>query len=120
MLPTTSATISASCSGHQSAVSFQPGKRTTGIVFNGVPGTASGTFRCAHAVALGERRAVAVVAVEQLQHAGDLAEPGGALERLVERDRVDQPDAAVERRSACELRCIPSSSTQEKPNAYSS
>ena len=48
------------------------------------------------AVALGERRAVAVVAVEQLQHAGDLAEPRGALERLVEGDRVDQPHAAVD------------------------
>ena len=48
-----------------------------------------------HAQPLGDRRAVARVGHEQLQHARGLAERGGALDRLRRVDRVDEPDAAV-------------------------
>ena len=49
-----------------------------------------GTFE-----ALGDRLAVARVGHEELQHAGGLAERGGALDRLGRVDRVHEPDAAV-------------------------
>ena len=42
-----------------------------------------------------ERGAVAVVPVEELDHARRLAEPAHALREPVDVDRVDQPDAAV-------------------------
>jgi hypothetical protein len=63
-----------------------------------------------HAEAGGDRRAAALVAIEQLQHAGGRAQGGDALERLGVVDRVDQPDALLGRervRGAHELRVDP-------------
>jgi hypothetical protein len=48
---------------------------------------------------LGELGAAAVVAVQELEHARRRAEPRDTLERLVDRDRVDQPHAAVDHES---------------------
>ena len=47
-----------------------------------------------HAEPRGDRCAVAVVAVEQLQHAARLPERASPLLRLGPRHRVDHPDAA--------------------------
>ena len=49
-----------------------------------------------HAEPLGQLGAVAVVPVDQLDHAGRLAERANALLDAVAVDRVDQPDAAVD------------------------
>ena len=48
-----------------------------------------------HAEPGGERGAVAVVAIEQLDHACGRPERGRTLDRLGHVDRVDQPDAVA-------------------------
>ena len=50
-----------------------------------------------HAERRGDRRAVAVVAVEELEHGDRLAEGPGPLERRLVSDGVDEPDPAVAR-----------------------
>ena len=64
-------------------------------VSNGVPGSASGVTRCGHPELAGEVGAVAVVAIEELEHGDRLAELARARERRLVPHGVDEPDAAV-------------------------
>ena len=71
-----------------------------------------------HAQPLGDRVAVALVGDEQLQHAGGLAERGGALERL----RASNGSTSQTRpssTSACDARSSGSSTTQVTPSGCS-
>ena len=67
----------------------------TGTHANGLPGISSGATRCGTSETGRERRAVAVVAVEELDDACGLAEAEGALERVRPVERVDEPDLPV-------------------------
>ena len=72
------------------------GSASTGRNRNGVPGSDDGTT-CSGTPSRSARAAPSrLVPVEQLDHAGRLAERADALLDAVAVDRVDQPDAAVD------------------------
>ena len=95
-MPSASAHTSVRATGSQSATScHQPvlphRQRLEGRAVDALPRTAQRDAETGR-----PRRAVTVVAVEQLQHAGGLAERAHALLELRSVDRVDQPDASLD------------------------
>ena len=95
-MPRASATTSARRAGHQRAVSLQRLRPTTVDRLEGRPGDAvERRLHQRHAVAAGQRGAVARVTVEELEHPPHLAEPGEPVLQALAVDRVDQPHAAL-------------------------
>ena len=92
-----SATTSVRSARHQSATSFQRRDRRTGTTSNGVPVERLRRDEVRHAELRGQRSAVAVVPIEELEDGLRRAEPGSPLERGRITHRVDEPDLPVDR-----------------------
>ena len=118
-MPISSATTSARCSGHHSAASCQPGTSSTRTTSNGLPGTASGTFRC------GTPSRAAIAAQSRLWRSRSWITPAGAPSAAARSIASGTSTGSTSHTpspvaSACPVRVIASFGNQEKPNGSSS